>query len=261
MPVDYSAMVGGPKLGLAQGPTRNAYDPQTSAALASLIRNSAPIEDANSYLASVGYGTVDPKAYAAAVAFAMAHHGATRVEADRVVPTTRWERFAASPVGSFIAAGSSAATAGIADTIGRSIAGHQWDTNREALSSTNPTADFLGNAAGSLLTPEMVARTPARAIVARIATRYPAAPLLGGYLSYGGLYGANEDPDDPLTGGLLGALTGGTLGQNRKPTGGLASMISPAGTDPAPSFGDGMFGGNPRRGLTGWPPASRRSIQ
>jgi hypothetical protein len=220
---DYSGLVGGPGATLATQDYRTQFDPVAANTISTFIRKGVPYEDAANYATSHGYAPPDPKAYGAAIAFAKAHGGATNVEANKYVPTTIGEQLASSPLAAGFAGGITGATAGLSDVAGRALLGPEWDANRAALAATNPTADLLGNvvggaagmfgaggAAGNLL------RAGIKGGLARdtlaLALRNPFATGVAGDAAYGGIYGASENPGNPLAGAGIGALTGAAGG-------------------------------------------------
>jgi hypothetical protein len=227
---DYSGMVGGPraslatmdpnsKIGAFKQTYRNEYDPVMAGTLSAFIRNGAPYETAAAFAQSHGFNSPDPVVYNQAVEFAKAHGGATNVEASRSVPTTFGERVASSPAAAFVTGAGSAGTAGLLDTGIRSIVGPEYDANRAALAATNPTADLLGNMAGGaagMFAGGSVAgnllRAGAKGGIARnalaIALKNPVKTGIVGDTAYGSLYGANENPNDPLAGAGIGAAAG-----------------------------------------------------
>jgi hypothetical protein len=243
---DYSAMVGSPQQNLATGATRQAYDPIVAGALSAMIRKGVPLQQVNTYLASQNLTPVDPKTYASAVLFAKQHGGATNVEADRTIPTTLGERMASSAPAAALAGAGAGATAGLADVAGRTMFGPQWDANRQALAATHPTADLLGNIGGGVagvlggqaalgkIAPGLV--DAARA--SRVAPFLPAASDA----AYGGVYGASENPNDPLGGAITGAAvgTGGGMFARAVPKA-LGRAIAPVAGAAQPLYEQGVM--------------------
>lgn len=242
---DYSAMVGGPQQNLATGQTRQAYDPVVAGALSAMIRKGVPVDQANTYLASQGATPIDPSTYAQAVAFAKAHGGATNVEADKTLPVSVGERLASSGPAAGVVGFGAGATAGLTDTAGRSLLGPEWDANRAALAATHPGWDIGGNLLGGAvgtLGGEALLGKAAPGALGVVSSKLGRFAPIGGDLGYGALYGANEDPDNPLRGAFLGGLTGAAAGGvGRAGTRGLANVIAPPVGDFGPLYESGIF--------------------
>ena len=245
---NYSSMVGGPGQSVATQGYRNVYDPVGASALSAFIRNGAPYETAAAYATSHGFNPPPAKDYAAAVAYQRANPNATpNVEADRLVPTTVGERLSASPLAAGIVAAGSGATAGLSDVAGRMLAGDQYDANRQALSALNPKSDIAGNVVGGVggafAAPALAARIPgAMGLASQIGAKLGKFAPMAGDAAYGGLYGADENPNDPLAGAGLGALIGGGAGVvGRKLTSGLANVIAPPEGTYGPLYQAGIF--------------------
>lgn len=257
---DYSGMVGGPqanvatmdpnsKYGAFAQTYRNVYDPVMASALSAFIKKGAPYETVASFAQSHGFNPPDPQSYSAGVAYQKQYRNATpNVEADRSVPTTFGERIASSPFAAGIAAAGSGATAGLDDVVGRTIAGPQYDANRQALAALNPKADIVGNVlggiAGSLAAPELLAKNApgASKAIGAFSEAHPIIAPLAGNALYGGTYGATENPNDPVSGGLMGAITGAGAGYaGSKITRGLAAAIAPDVGNFGPLYEAGGF--------------------
>jgi hypothetical protein len=256
-PPDFSGMVGGPAQNLAtmdpNSPAgvfkqtyRNQYDPVMASTMSALIRKGVPYDTAATYAQSHGFNPPSQSDYAAAVAFAKNHHGATNVEASKSVPTTFGERLSSSPAAAFVAGAGSGAAAGLADVAGRTIAGPAWDANRQALAATNPGSDLAGNVAGGvagLYGAGVGADALRLAPRARMLLGASKANTLGKFaplatdVGYGATYGASESPDNPLGGAVGGALTAGPAGMAGR--GGMrmaGRMIAPTGGNLAPLY-------------------------
>lgn len=233
---DYSGMVGGPQARLATGVYRNQFDPVMASTLSTFIKNGEPYDTAANFAQSHGFNPPNPQDYAAAVAFAKAHNGATNVQANKLIPTTVGERMAASPLAAAVAGAAGSGSAGLLDTAGRSLVGPAWDANRAALAETNPASDLLGNVAGGAAgmfgaggATANLLRLGAKGGLARnalaVALKNPGVTGALGDTAYGAAYGANENPGNPLAGAEVGALGG--LG------GGIAGNALAAGTGAA----------------------------
>lgn len=222
---------GGPPQGLATGSSRTIYDSQTANGMNALIHRGRSYEEAAAYAQQNGYPVPDQSTYAQAVAYAKDHPGYMAAQATRTVPTTAMQRFSASPLAAGIVASGAGATAGLTDVVGRSIAGPAWDANRSILTATNPKADLAGNVAGGfagLLAGNAVMKAVAPGVMPALSARLGAAAAPVGDAAYGGLYGMNESPDDPLGGAVGGGLAGLVGGQaGRSLTRGMANIVSP----------------------------------
>jgi hypothetical protein len=241
---DYSGIGGDPQSSVATGAYRNVYNPTTSAQLNALIHQGRSVEEANAILPE-GTPPIDPGTWAKAVSYAKDHPHWMGAHSTESVPTTMGQRLAASPEAAFLAGAGGAGTAGLNDVVGRSIAGPEWDANRHALAGTHAEADMLGNIVGGV-----GGAVGGEAALAKFA---PGALALGGRalgrfarpvgdMAYGSIYGASENPDDPLTGAAEGGITGllgGYLG--RKATGGLANVISPPAGEFGAAYENGAF--------------------
>jgi hypothetical protein len=227
---DYSGMVGGPgaslatmdqnsKLGAFKQTYRNVYDPTMASTLSAFIKKGQDYDTVANFAQSHGFNPPDPKSYADAVAFARGHHGATNVEANRLVPTTLGERLASSPAASAAAGAASGASAGLDDVVGRTIAGPGWDANQAALQATHPVANALGNTVGGIgamaLGGGALADTLAAGAQGGVgrnavawALKNPIKAATTADAGYGTVYGASENPSNPVAGAGVGGLTG-----------------------------------------------------
>lgn len=259
---DYSTMAGNPnsatlatmdpnsKLGVFKQTYRAEYDPETAAGLNALIHKGSSLQEAQAYVASRGADPIDPAQYAAAVTYAgqPGHQNVNLVNATKTVPTTLGERLASSPAAAAVMGATAGGTAGLSDLAGHLIGGDAFDANRAALAGTHGTADLIGNLGGGIVTgafgaPILKSLSPAAAdALATVGTRLGkfATPL--GDAAYGGLYGADENPQNPIRGGLAGALMGaGTGGVTRKVVGGMANALSPPAGNFGPLYEAGVF--------------------
>lgn len=229
---------------LATGGSRNVYDPVTSAKLNAMIHSGRPFEEAAAIIPAEE-GSIDPRQYAAAVTYAKDHPNWVAARATKNVPTTIGQQIASSAPAAAVAGALSAGTAGLDDTAGRMLAGTSYDANRHALADTHPTADMVGNlaggAAGAMAGEAALAKFAPGALGAasRLLGRF-ARPA--GDFGYGALYGANENPDAPVTGALLGGLTATGAGMvGRGATRGLANVIAPPAGAFGPVYAQGIF--------------------
>jgi hypothetical protein len=167
---DYSGMVGGPDVGLAQmdpnsnlGVFQQTYrhenDPTSAAGLSTIIRNGGSYADAAAYAQAHGFNPPNPQDFAKAVQFARQHNGATNAEAIKSVPTSVFNRIAASPAGAFAAGAGKAMTMGTADEmLAAAMPGNYTADQLNAraqqamLAGENPVADLAGQIAGGAIT-------------------------------------------------------------------------------------------------------------
>jgi hypothetical protein len=221
--------------------------------MSAFIRKGTDYGTAAAYAQSHGFNPPPRDQYEAAVGFQKAHPTATpNVEANRLVPTTLGERLSSSPAAAALVGAGTASTAGLSDVAGRSLMGDEWDANRAALAATNPKADLAGNVVGGIgaavAAPELLARFAPGALgaagrVGGALDRFaPGLSNVAADAGYGGIYGASESPDDPATGGLLGAITGASGGiVGRRATRGLANVIAPPEGAFGPTYAQGVF--------------------
>lgn len=218
---------------------KNVPVPGASALGSQLIAQRVPYEAAMAQLQQRYPGaTMDRAAYNAAL---QNPHGGS-ASATRQVPTTLGERAAASPEAAAISGFGSGATAGLADVALRHVVPN-YDQGQQALASTNPGSNLFGNlaggVAGTLAGGRLLGAVSPKA-AQTLADLYEAHPVLtsagiGG--AQGAVYGASENPNNPLggaAGGLaLGALTGGATTAGVRS---LGSMVAPTGGNLGPLF-------------------------
>jgi hypothetical protein len=239
------------KLGAFQQTYRNEFDPAAAEALTAFIRHGSPYPTVVAYAQSHGATPPDPQSYAAAVAFAKQHNGAVNVEANKAVPTTIGERLASSPAAALLSGAVRGGTAGLSDVAGRTLMGPQYDANLQALSLTNPGADLAGNVVGGVgaamgggAAADALRLAPrARALFGaeRAAQLGKIAPAASD-AAYGGIYGASENPDDPLGGAAAGIATAIPAGIGaRALTRGVGRTIAPTGGSAQPLYDAGVF--------------------
>lgn len=220
-PPDFSQMTGdGPQTGLAGGPLlsrgfRNEYDPQTTATLDRAIHAGLPLAQAQAMMPEGGE-PIDPKTYAAAVAYARQHpeYKKSLAEATKSVPTTFLQRLSSSPAGAFASGAGNAAIAGYSDELAGRISQlfggdyektrDEFNASKNLLAAEHPVADFGGNVAGAASS--MLAATKFPGVMAALSKAPRIAPLAAD-VAYGVAYGSGQNNEDRLGGGLMGAGT------------------------------------------------------
>jgi hypothetical protein len=247
-----------PDQSLATGTTRNEYDPKVSSQVDALIRAGAPYNQAAAIAAQAGFPAPSEAEYSAAVKYAKQHpeYRNSLAEATRSVPTTGFQRFAASPAGAFISGAAKAGTLGLADEAAGAIMPGDYATNRDAfagaqsiLANQHPTADLLGQVGGGVAAGigiNSLANKIPGAAGGLFGARTPLPSLLNrgavaGDTAFGAGYGAGSQNDDRLNGALMGGLTGAGGGVAARGTvNGLASAISPTGGAMRPLYDMGV---------------------
>jgi hypothetical protein len=224
-------------LGVFKQTYRNVPDQKAASALDALAHQGGSFEQAAKLVGDPSFTADDWKAYSA---YAQSHPGYHNATVLNRVPTTIMQRLASSPAGAFVAGAATGGTAGLSDVAGRTLAGPEWDANRQALAGLHPGADILGNVAGGAagmfgggLALRGIAPAVDAARAAKIAPYLPRAADA----AYGATYGASEDPSNPLAGATEGALTGVGSGMlARGAIRAIASTIAPTGGNLAPIF-------------------------
>lgn len=204
---------GGGAATLATGATKTERDPSlagVNARVASMLRSGASDAAVRDYLAQVG-ARADPASVNAVFEFRRRNPGykggySVNLE-NREVPTTGWERFAASPTGTGMYAALDAGLGGLTDEIA-SVAGGgdlaDLNARKQLAFATNPKAAFTGQTLGtaaSMYGLGALGRTAG--ITSRLAN-----PQLAGDIAFGALSGAGQSNDNRLLGGTLGAAGG-----------------------------------------------------
>jgi hypothetical protein len=231
---------------------RNETDPVASAQMDAAIRSGLSYEQASEMAKAAGYPPPDRGTYNEAVKFAKNNRGYKNslAEATRTVPTTAFERFAASPVGAAISGAAKAATMGTADNIAGALGAdpEAFRQAQDALAAQHPTADLIGQVGGGATAgigiSSALSRIPGMAggmFGSKIAPNLLSREGMVGDTLYGAGYGAGSEDDNRLQGALTGGLTG--LGGGiaaRGAVGGAASAISPTGGALRPLYDMGV---------------------
>jgi hypothetical protein len=257
---DYSGMQGGPDQSLATARYRNVLDPIMSAKLNALMhQRGTTMGDIQALTPTAG--PVDQNQFKAVHDYALSHPKYEAAVANNSIPTTLGERLASSPAAAGIVGSLTGATAGLSDVLGRTLAGPQWDANTRALSALNPSSSFAGNVIGGVggmmggeaalgkLAPGLIDAARASRVAPYLSAASDAA--------YGGVYGASENPENPLGGALTGAATGvgggmfargaiKGLGKAIAPTGGNLAPLYNANSDFRPTIGQALSASDSR---------------
>lgn len=239
-------------LGAATGAMRDVYDPQTAAGMNSLVRSGRPYEEALAYAKAQGMAGLDPKAYAANVAYAKQHpdYKGGFTYAHKQVPTTLRERISASAPAAAVSGAATALSGGYNDELmaglqsaltGQDYTQVRNDLNarKNILAETHPVADIAGNVAGGVTAGLAGGALAARAGLTGALGEF--APVAGD-VAYGGIYGSGQNNEDRLGGAAIGGITGGAGGAlTRGLTRGAANVIAPPAGPAAPLYEAGVF--------------------
>jgi hypothetical protein len=249
-------------LGVFKQTYRNVPDPKAAAALDKLAHTpGATFEQAAALVGKPSFTPEDWKAY---TAYAQAHPGYHNATVLNSVPTTVMQRLASSPAATFLAGGVQGATAGLSDVAGRTFGGPAYDQKMADLAGLHPAANVLGNVAGGaagMFGAGAAADALGIAAKAKQALGAARAAKLGQFapfaqdIGYGATYGASEDPNNPLGGAALGALTAGAggigargvvraIGHTIAPTGGNLAPIFNANPNFRPTVGQALSASN-----------------
>lgn len=251
---------GAPAQNLATDKYREEYDPEVTAALNAAIRNGVPYERAAAMVRASNFNAPDRATYEKAVQYAKQNPGYKQslAEATRTVPTTGFQRFAASPTGAFLSGAAKGATFGFADEGAGAInalKGGDYTQGRDAfagrqniLAGEHPVADLAGQVAGAITPGIGTAAGLSRAGIkgGMFGARTPLPTVLSregvaGDAIYGGLYGAGSDNEDRLRGAGAGLLTGVLGGAAaRGAVGAGAAALSPTGGAMRPLYDMGV---------------------
>lgn len=207
-----------PTLGLATGATRNVLNPQQTAKLDSAIRAGVPYNMAMSLFP--GAKPADRASYEAAVKFAKDNpdYNKSLAEVTKAVPTTAFQRLAASPLAAGISGAGNALTAGTEDELsaglnhllGGTQSLEEINAKKQLLAAEHPVADITGNVVGgaaAMLGGGAALRGLGLVSKARAAAN-PILVSLAGDTAYGAAYGAGENNDNRLAGAGVGAVAG-----------------------------------------------------
>lgn len=195
---------------IAMGVTRTERDDKASALIDTLVRRGAGLDEINAAIAPMGMKPIASEQFEAVQKYLKANPGYIGGfgEATRELPTTRWGRFAASPVGTGMYAAVDAGMGGLSDEVA-SLAGGgdlaDLNARKQAAFAANPMSAFTGQAVGTIGAMTGLG-TLGRS--AGFASRF-GLPGLAGDIAFGAASGAGQSNDNRLLGGSLGAIGGG----------------------------------------------------
>lgn len=129
---------------------------------------------------------------------------------SRQVPTTAWNRFAASPLGTGIYAAVDGGMAGLTDEMASMVGGGdlaELNARKQGAFAANPLSALAGQTAGTI---GSMAGAGALSRTAGLAARL-ANPALAGDIAFGTASGMGQSNDNRLLGGTAGAV-GGLVG-------------------------------------------------
>lgn len=193
---------------LATGATRGERNPELERALNGLLRSGADIGTLNATSRAMGGGDLDAAQVAQARQWLQSHpdYRGSLFDTTHDVPTTAWQRIAASPVGAGALAALDAGLGGTTDEIASVLGGgnlQDINARKEALFRENPGSAFAGQIAGSI------------AGIAGISAATRAASLPGflarpitADIAFGALSGAGQANDNRLLGAGIGGIAG-----------------------------------------------------
>jgi hypothetical protein len=206
---------------LATGAMKSESDPAlkgVNGRVASMLRSGASDASIRDFIAKSG-APADPSSVSAVLAFRQknpSYKGDYSVQLEnRDVPTTGWNQFASSPVGTGLYAAVDAGLGGTTDEIASALGGGDLadlNARKQAAFAANPKSALLGQVAGTI---GGMATLGAVGRGTGLAAKF-AAPQLAGDIAFGAASGAGQSNDNRLLGGTLGAaggLGGNLLGQ------------------------------------------------
>jgi len=204
---------GGSTPTLATGAYKTERDPAragVNARVAGMLRSGAPDQAIRDYLAKSG-ANADPASVDAVLEFRRrnpTYRGGYSVDLEsRQVPTTAWNRFAASPTGTGIYAAVDAGLGGLSDEIASGLGGGDLadlNARKQAAFATNPNAAFTGQVLGTI---GSMAGLGALSRTTGLASRFT-NPQLWSDVGFGAVSGAGQSNDNRLLGGTFGAAGG-----------------------------------------------------
>ena len=233
----YGIVAGPPKIGT--GPSPMEVDPSggnvgpnpalkgVNDEVRALIGMGRPIEEIRNYLKSKGVDASQTQGLDAAVDFirnnpserGKPYRGDVSVDLMRTADPNAFGALSASPVGSYFGGMANGIIPGMTDEaagLGAMLTGGDYTQARDAfnakknlLAEANPNADLIGNVAGGALALAAPGAALSRFGIGGAAEATTLAPrLLAEDALYGGIYGAGENNDDRLWGGVSGGLEG-----------------------------------------------------
>lgn len=204
---------GGGAAALATGSTKTERNPAlagVNAKVAGMLRAGASDAAIRDYLAKSG-ASASPASVNAVLEFRRrnpGYKGGYTVDLEsREVPTTAWNKFAASPVGTGIYAAVDAGIGGLTDEVATIAGGGDLadlNARKQAAFAANPKAAFTGQAIGTV---GSMSGIGALGRTTGLASRF-SNPALVGDIAFGTASGAGQSNDNRLLGGTLGGVGG-----------------------------------------------------
>jgi hypothetical protein len=204
---------------IATGATKAQNNPELEHTIDALLRSGTDYATINSVARRMGANAdLDPQQVANAVALYKQHPNAqVRIDTQREVPTTAFNRLASSPLGS--AAIDTGAFAGSAlNGASGGIINRLTDGAVDTLGNAAPTSSVLGGIAGmagGAMGGEALLGNLGGRLGTGLAARAISSPITADSL-FGAVSGANADPNaglgQSLENGAIGAVTGGVGG-------------------------------------------------
>lgn len=203
-----------PQFGVAAtGATKTERDPALAGLnqrVASMLSGGASDDEVRQFVAQSG-GRADMQSVDSVLAFRRSHpnyRGGYSVSLEnREVPTTAWNRFAASPVGTGIYAAIDAGMGGMTDEFASAVGGGDLadlNARKQAAFAANPGSSFTGQAIGTI---GSMAALGGLSRGAGSAGRF-SNPQLTGDIAFGAASGAGQNNDNRLVGAGLGGVGG-----------------------------------------------------
>lgn len=239
---------------VATGATKTERDPALkglNSRVASMLASGVPDAEIRAFVSQAGaradMGSVD-----SALSFRRSnpnYRGNYSVSLEnREVPTTAWNRFAASPLGTGIYATVDAGMGGMTDEFASALGGGDLadlNARKQAAFAANPKASFTGQALGTI---GSMAALGGLSRTAGIASRF-SNPQLMGDIAFGVVSGAGQNNDNRLAGAALGGA-GGYAGN-------VVGNVASRGIGTLARTQAGLKAANGVRGMFGRPPIAR----
>ncbi len=229
---------------LATGSTRREVDPQASSLIDALVRHGATADQINAELKrqglDQGIGAVTQDQVSASQAYLKQHpnYNGSFGRVEREVPTTAFQRAAAGPIGAAAVGAGQAVTGNRLASVAGALGGDEEKARAllQLSEQSNPKAALAGNIAGSLplaIGGELaLGRAGLGPGVARSALSNAA---------YGAYEGSGANPNNPVTGAVLGGALGAAGGAGGEIAAqGIGRAIAPTGGKLAPLYEAGV---------------------
>jgi hypothetical protein len=214
---------------LATGGTKMERNPEREKALDALLRSGASNETINATSRAMGgMDFDDARLNQMRDAVGKGYRGPT-FDTAVAAPTTAWNRFAASPLGTSIFGAVDAGMGGLSDELAAVAGGGNLadlNARKQAVFAANPKSALLGQTLGTI-----GAMTGLGAVSrsAGLGARF-ANPQLIGDIAFGGVSGAGQSNDNRLIGtalGSFGGIAGNAIGNGAASTIGAAVRTRP----------------------------------